>query len=324
MNVLITGGAGFIGSHLVDACLAHGDSVCVLDDLSSGTLDNVMHVMNHPRFRNVIGDILNAATVSRLIDACDVVYHVAAVVGMKKVVESPLQTFRTNVLGTQVVLDAAASRGKRVLLISTSEIYGLNKSVPTAETEMALLGATTKNRWSYAYSKAAGEVLGMAYYHEQRTPVTVTRLFNTVGPRQSGRYGMVIPRFVRQALDGEPLTVYGDGNQTRSFGDVHEITRALVRLMEHPLAAGEIFNVGNPHEVRIIDLAHRVIELTQSRSEIKYVPFEVAYEAGFEEIMRRVPDVRKLQRYIEFNPQTQIDAILGDVIAEQKQRLVAV
>lgn len=324
MNVLITGGAGFIGSHLADACIANGDSVCVLDDLSSGSLRNTAHLLNHPRFRHVAGSILDAATVARLVRESEAVYHLAAVVGMKQVVEHPLHTFRTNMQGTQVVLDAAAAAGKRVLFTSTSEIYGLSPSVPTAEDELSVLGSTVKNRWSYALSKACSEVLAFAYVHERHAPFIVTRLFNTVGPRQTGRYGMVVPRFVRQALAGEPLTVFGDGTQTRSFGHVREITGALVRLMAHASAPGHIINVGNPREVRIIDLARRVIELTGSSSNIEFVPYDVAYEAGFEEITRRVPDVRTLRRLIDFEPRMQIDTILGDVIAEQKQRLVAV
>lgn len=324
MNVLITGGAGFIGSHLADVCIEKGYSVCVLDDLSTGTLGNVAHLMGHPRFRNIVGSVLDVATVTRLIDACDAVYHIAAVVGMMRVVEHPLQTYRTNVQGTQIVLDAAAARGKRVLYVSTSEIYGLNDEVPTAETELSVLGSTSKNRWSYAFSKAAGEVLAMAYYHDQHAPVIITRLFNTVGRRQTGRYGMVIPRFVRQALSGEPITVYGDGTQTRSFGFVCEIARAITALMEHPSAPGQMFNLGNPRETRVIDLAQRVIELTGSGSKIEFIPFETAYEPGFEEIMRRVPDVTKARELIGFDPQTQIDTILSNVIAEQKQRMVAV
>lgn len=324
MKVLITGGAGFIGSHLADACIASGDSVCVLDDLSSGSLQNIAHLLRRPRFRHVVGSILDVSSVARLIHESDAVYHVAAVVGMKHVVEHPLLTFRTNLQGTQIVLDAAAAQRKRVLFTSTSEIYGLSPSVPTAEDELSILGSTTRNRWSYAFSKASSEVLAFAYAHERDAEIIVTRLFNTVGPRQTGRYGMVIPRFVRQALAGEPLTVFGDGLQTRSFGHVREITSALVQLMAHPAAPGQIINVGNPREVRIIDLARRVIELTGSSSNVEFVPYDLAYEPGFEEIARRVPDVRTLARLIDFEPRMQIDTILGDVIAEQKQRLVAV
>lgn len=324
MKVLITGGAGFIGSHLADACIANGDAVCVLDDLSTGSLENISHLMGHPRFKSVVGSILDAPLVSRLVEECDAVFHVAAVVGMMRVVEHPLATYRTNVQGTQIVLDAAAARRKRTLFISTSEVYGLNPMLPTDENEVAMLGATSKNRWSYAYSKAAGEVLAMAYHHEQNAPIIITRLFNTVGPRQTGRYGMVIPRFVRQALANEPITVYGDGMQTRSFADVREIAQGLTRLMNHALAAGDLFNLGNPGEISILDLARRVIELTGSRSTIEFIPFEVAYEPGFEEIMRRVPDVRKAQQLIDFRPHVGIDSILQNVIAEQKQRQVAV
>lgn len=324
MNVLITGGAGFIGSHIADACIERGDCVCVLDDLSTGSLGNIAHLIAHPRFRHVMGSILEVPTVARVIHECDAVYHVAATVGMTHVVGHPLLTFRTNVLGTQIVLDAAAAQHKRVVFTSTSEVYGLSTNVPTAEIELSLLGSTAKNRWSYAFSKAAGEVLAMAYINEQHAPFVVTRLFNTVGPRQSARYGMVVPRFVRQALSGAPLTVFGDGLQTRSFAHVREIARALTGLMNCPAASGKIVNVGNPREVRIIDLARRVLELTGSKSPIEFVPYDVAYEPGFEEIARRIPDITRLRSLIDFEPRADIDSILAGVIAEQTLKRVAV
>jgi UDP-glucose 4-epimerase len=271
-----------------------------------------------------MGSILDVPTVTRLVHECDAIYHVAAVVGMKHVVEHPLLTFRTNMQGTQTVLDAAAAQRKRVLLTSTSEVYGLSADVPAGENALAVLGSTAKSRWSYAFSKAACEVLALSYAREERAPFIVTRLFNTVGPRQSGRYGMVIPRFVRQALSGMPLTVFGDGSQTRSFAHVREIASALINLMHRADAAGQIVNVGNPREVRILDLAQRVLDLTGSSSRIVFVPYDVAYEPGFEDIMRRVPDISKLRELIDFEPRVQMDSILRDVIAEQKQRVVAV
>lgn len=324
MRVLITGGAGFIGSHLADACIERSDSVCVLDDLSSGSLSNIAHLLSHPRFRHVMGSILDGPTVARLVHECDAIYHLAAVVGMTHVVEHPLLTCRTNMQGAQIVLDAAGAQHKRLLLTSTSEVYGVNPAIPTDEDALAVLGSTAKNRWSYAFSKAACEVLALSYVNEQHAPFVVVRLFNTVGPRQSGRYGMVVPRFVRQALSGVPLTVFGDGLQTRSFAHVREIAGALIKLMDNPAASGQVVNTGNPDEIRIIDLARRVIDLTGSSSRIVFVPYDVAYEPGFEEITRRVPDISKLRRLTDFNPSIGIDTILHDVIAEQKQHLVAV
>lgn len=324
MKVLITGGAGFIGSHLADACIERGDSVVVLDDLSTGRVENIAHLLSEPRFRYVVGSITDAALVSRIMEECDAVYHVAAAVGMRLVIASPLHTFTTNVGGTEVVLNAAAARKKRVLLVSTSELYGLCEHRPTSERQHSILGLTSKPRWNYAYTKAACEVLAMAYHQEQNLPVVIARLFNTVGARQTGRYGMVIPTFVGQALAGKPLTVHGDGTQTRCFADVHEVVRGLIDLMNHPEAAGEIFNVGSDREISIRHLAERVLDLTNSNSGILYVPHEQVYGSGFDEIMRRVPDIGKIRSLTGFNAGTEIDDILGSVIAERKQRLVAI
>jgi UDP-glucose 4-epimerase len=324
MNVLVTGGAGFIGSHLADACLGRGDTVTVLDDLSTGRLENIAHLLENKNFRFVRGSIMDAALVRGLVAACDVVFHIAAALGMRLVVASPLRTFETNVLGSGVVFETAAALGKRVLFTSTSECYGLNERKPSAETDLCVLGETHKSRWSYAYAKAGAEVLAMAYHAERNLPVTIVRLFNTVGPRQTGQYGMVIPTFVRQALVGEPLTVHGDGWQSRCFGDVYEIVPALCALADHPGAAGAIFNLGNDREVRIGDLARRVIELTGSKSTVAFVSHDRAYEPGFDEIKRRVPDITKARTLIGFNPQTQLDTILERVIAEQRQKVVAV
>jgi UDP-glucose 4-epimerase len=324
MKVLITGGAGFIGSHLADACIDEGDSVVALDDLSTGKVDNIAHLLGDPRFRFIEGSITDPHAVERAVAECEAVYHVAAAVGMRLIVSSPLHTFRTNVGGTQIVLEAAASQSRRVLVISTSELYGLNERRPVSESDLCVLGLTEKRRWNYAYTKAAAEVLAMAYHQDRGLPVVVTRLFNTVGPRQSGRYGMVIPTFVTQALSGEPLTVHGDGTQTRCFGDVQEIVRGLTALMRHPDAAGEIFNLGCDREISIGDLAHRVLALTNSTSRIEYVAHDDVYGPGFDEIMRRRPSIDKARALIGFDPQTGIDEILHGVIAERRARLAAI
>ena len=324
MKVLITGGAGFIGSHLADRCIAGGDSVVALDDLSTGRLENIAHLLGHKQFQFVEGSIMDARLVERLVCECDEIYHMAAAIGMRLVVGTPLQTFKTNVHGSEVVLSAAAAHGRRVLLASTSEVYGLNEHRPTREDELSVLGLTTKARWTYAYSKAAAEVLAMAYHHDQNLQVTLVRLFNTVGTRQTGRYGMVIPTFVQQALDGRPLTVHGDGSQTRCFGDVNEIVDALTMLMHHPLSVGQLFNVGNHREISILDLAQRVIQLTESSSPIVFVPHDHVYGAGFDEIQRRVPNIAKARTLIGFDPKTRIDTILENVIAERKQKRIAI
>jgi UDP-glucose 4-epimerase len=324
MNILVTGGAGFIGSHVVDACIAGGDHVTVLDDLSTGRIDNIAHLLGHERFRFVEGSILNERLVGQLVEACDEVYHLAAAIGMRRVVGMPLTTFKTNLNGSDVVFSAAALRGRRVLLASTSEVYGLNEHRPTSEMDLTVLGLTTKPRWTYAYSKAAAEVLGLAYYFDENLPLIIARLFNTVGPRQTGRYGMVVPTFVRQALEGQPLTVHGDGSQTRCFGDVHEIAGALTSLMHQPLAIGQVFNVGNNQETSIQELAERVIELTGSSSSIVYVPHDEVYGTNFDEIQRRVPDISKVRDFIDFEPQTTIDDIIRGVIAERRQKVLAI
>lgn len=322
MRVLITGGAGFIGSHLADACIARGNDVSVLDDLSTGRRENVAQLQGDPRFRFIEGSITDRSLVSTLIGECDQVYHVAAAIGMRLIVEQTLHTFDANVRGTEAVLAEAAAQGRRLLFTSTSELYGLNDHKPSRESDYAVLGDTAKSRWSYAYSKAIGEVLAGAYRREKSLPVIVARLFNTVGPRQTGRYGMVVPTFVRQALREEPLTVHGDGSQTRCFSDVGQVVDALIALMNHHDALGQTFNVGADRETRIIDLAQRVKALTQSSSEIVFVPHDAVYGPGFDEIPRRVPDVAKLRSLIGFAPERPIDSILGDVINEHRQVLM--
>ena len=320
MKILITGGAGFIGSHLADACIARGDEVFIIDDLSTGSLDNVDQLANHPRFHCTIDSVRNEPLLEELVDECDVIFHLAAAVGVKLIVESPVRTIETNVRGTEDVLAAASRENKRLLIASTSEVYGLSEAVPFREDGNLVMGATTKGRWSYACSKAIDEFLALAYHHEKKLPAIVTRLFNTVGPRQIGRYGMVVPTLVSQALEGKPLTVYGSGKQTRCFAFVADVVKSLLLLMDHPDSAGQVFNIGSTQEVSITQLAERVLALTGSRSEIVYVPYSEAYEEGFEDMPRRVPDTSKAQRFIGFTPQTPLDDILRAVIRDRSQR----
>ncbi len=315
MKVFITGGAGFIGSHLSDAYIKRGDEVHILDDLSTGSIENISHLKDHPNFQYTIDSVLNRSIVAELVDQCDVVYHLAAAVGVKLIVESPVRTMKTNIQGTEVVLEQAAKKQKRVLIASTSEVYGVSEHIPFKEDGNLVMGATTKGRWSYACSKAIDEFLALAYYHEKSLPTTVVRLFNTVGPRQTGRYGMVVPSFVRQALAGKPITVYGDGTQSRCFGYVGDVVTSLVKLMDSTDTVGEVFNIGATEEVSIGELAELIKVKTNSNSEIVMIPYEEAYEAGFEDMPRRVPDVSKLENCINFKPSVSLDEILDSVIA---------
>ncbi|MFL6282645.1 MAG: GDP-mannose 4,6-dehydratase [Pyrinomonadaceae bacterium] len=315
MRVLITGGAGFIGSHLSDAYVARGDEVYVIDDLSTGSIDNIAHLKKHERFHYTIDSVHNQPVVAELIDQCDVVFHLAAAVGVKLIVESPVRTIETNVRGTEVVLAQANKKKKKVLVASTSEVYGLSNDVPFREDGNLVMGATTKGRWSYACSKAIDEFLALAYWREKKLPTVVVRLFNTVGPRQTGQYGMVIPTFVRQALAGRPITVYGSGEQTRCFGFVGDVVGALVSLMEKDEAVGGVFNIGSNEEVSINQLAEKVRELTGSKSEIVRVPYDEAYEEGFEDMPRRVPDISKVGALTGFRPTVKLEEILQTVIA---------
>lgn len=314
MRILITGGAGFIGSHLSDAYVERGDEVYVIDDLSTGSFENIAHLKNHPRFQYTIDSVHNQPVVAELIDQCDVVFHLAAAVGVKLIVESPVRTIETNVRGTEVVLAQANKKKKRVLVASTSEVYGLSNDVPFREDGNLVMGATTKGRWSYACSKAIDEFLALAYWREKKLPTTVVRLFNTVGPRQTGQYGMVIPTFVKQALAGRPITVYGTGEQTRCFGFVKDVVGALVALMDRDDAVGEVFNIGSDEEVSINQLAEKVRELTGSKSEIVRVPYDEAYEEGFEDMPRRVPDISKVGALVGFKPTVKLEEILNSVI----------
>src|SRR3954452_19457611 len=320
LRVLITGGAGFIGSHLSDAYLERGDEVFIIDDLSTGSFENIRHLKDHPRFHYTIESVHNQPATAELVDQCDVIVHLAAAVGVKLIVESPVHTIETNVHGTEVVLSLANKKKKKVLIASTSEVYGLSTEVPFREDGSLVMGATTKGRWSYACSKAIDEFLALAYWREKKLPTVVVRLFNTVGPRQTGQYGMVIPTFVKQALSGRPITVYGDGTQTRCFGYVGDVVKALVQLMEHKDAVGQVFNIGSHEEVSILEVAERVKELTKSDSEIVFVPYDEAYEEGFEDMPRRVPDISKVSALVGFQPQIKLDGILEQVIAYHSGR----
>ncbi len=324
MRVLITGGAGFIGSHLAERCLERGDAVAVIDDLSTGAFDNIRHLKDHRRFSYHLDDVGNRSLTAELIDQSDVVFHLAAAVGVRLIVESPVHTIETNVRGTEVVLSLAAKKRKRVLVASTSEVYGKRERVPFREDDDLHMGPPHKGRWSYACSKAIDEFLAMAYWKEKRVPTVVVRLFNTVGPRQTGRYGMVVPTLVRQALEDRPLTVFGDGKQTRCFGHVRDVVAALIALVEHDAAVGEVYNVGNDEEVSILDLAERVRTMTGASSSIRLVPYHEAYEAGFEDMQRRVPDLSKIRRLIGYRPMYGIEDILHDVIAYEAARRMRV
>jgi UDP-glucose 4-epimerase len=313
---LITGGAGFVGSHLAEELLRRGDEVFVIDDLSTGRIDNIEPLKRNPKFHYVIDSVHNERVLAEWIDRCDVVYHLAAAVGVKLIVESPVNTIETNVHGTEVVLKLANKKKKKVLITSTSEVYGKSTAVPFREDQDLVLGPTTKGRWSYACSKAIDEFLAIAYWHEKRLPVIIVRLFNTVGPRQTGRYGMVIPNFVQQAVNNEPITVYGDGEQSRAFGYVGDIVRALADLARHPQAVGEVFNIGNTTEITMNALAERIRQMTGSLSEIVHIPYDRAYEQGFEDMPRRVPDISKIQRLTGYQPSVELDEILERVIAD--------
>ena len=314
MRVLITGGAGFIGSHLSDAYLQRGDEVFIIDDLSTGSIENIRHLKDHPRFHYTIESVNNQPLTAELVDQCDVIFHLAAAVGVKLIVESPVRTIETNVHGTEVVLSLANKKKKKVLIASTSEVYGLSTEVPFREDGNLVMGATTKGRWSYACSKAIDEFLALAYWREKKLPTIVVRLFNTVGPRQTGQYGMVIPTFVKQALSGRPITVFGDGKQSRCFGYVGDVVGALMKLMDDEAAVGEVFNIGSNQEISIMDLARKVKELTNSESEIVLVPYDEAYEEGFEDMPRRIPDISKVNAQVGFKPEMSLEGILKSVI----------
>jgi UDP-glucose 4-epimerase len=322
MKVLITGGAGFIGSHLAERLLGRGDEVYILDDLSTGSIENIASIKNHPNLTYHIDTIRNYRLTAELVDTCDIIYHLAAAVGVRLIVESPVNTIETNIRGTDIVLSLAAKKRKRVLITSTSEVYGKRNRVPFSEDDDLVMGPTSKGRWSYACSKAIDEFLAIAYWKEKRVPTVIARLFNTVGPRQTGRYGMVIPNFVQQALTGQDLTIYGDGSQTRCFTHVSDVIGALIAIAEHPNAVGEVYNIGSNHEITILDLAKKIRQMVGSESEIVFVPYDEAYEEGFEDMLRRVPDISKICALTGYKPRIDLDGILGSVIEYQRVRMV--
>ncbi len=321
MKVLITGGAGFIGSHLAERHLNLGDEVCIVDDLSTGSIANIQHLKIHPEFTYYIDTVTNTRLMAELVDLCDVIYHLAAAVGVRLIVDSPVRTIETNIRGTEIVLDLAAKKLKRVLITSTSEVYGKGNRLPFREDDDLVMGPPNKGRWSYACSKALDEFLAIAYWKEKKVPAMIARLFNTVGPRQIGRYGMVVPNLVVQALIGSDMTVFGDGTQSRCFTHVHDTVDALVGIMAHPGANGEVYNVGSDHEIKIIDLALRIKSMTGSDSKIVFVSYEKAYEEGFEDVRRRVPDISKLAALTGYRPRLSLEETLESIIADQRARL---
>jgi len=319
MKILITGGAGFIGSHLAELYLTSGHQVFVIDDLSTGSIENIEHLKPNPHFHYSLDTITNRQLLRELIDKCDMIVHLAAAVGVQLIVESPVNTIETNIYGTELVLQYASLKKKKVLIASTSEVYGKSMHEKFSEEDDLVLGATTKGRWSYACSKAIDEFLALAYWKERHLPVVVARFFNTIGPRQTGQYGMVVPRFVRAALTNQPIPVYGTGKQTRCFTNVADTVHVLTLLLENEQAVGEIFNIGSTERISIEDLAKKIKQMTHSQSEIVYIPYDKAYAEGFEDMLRRMPDVSKLQNYIGFVPQTPLDVTLKEVIEHIRQ-----
>jgi UDP-glucose 4-epimerase len=320
VRILITGGAGFIGSYLAEAYLARGEEVYVIDDLSTGSLENIKPHLKNPRFHFVNDTILNRDAMLELTGICDVIAHLAAAVGVQLIIEEPLKSIHTNILGTEIVLELANKFRKKTFLASTSEVYGRNSKVPLKEDDTRIYGSTDVARWSYAASKAMDEFLALAYYRTKMLPVIVARFFNTVGPRQTGRYGMVIPRFVGQALRNEPITVYGDGKQTRNFTYVGDVVKGIMALIDSPKSVGEIFNMGGEGEISINDLAQKVKDLTGSSSQIEHIPYEKAYQEGFEDMERRVPDIAKIKKFIGFENTHDLDAILDKVVEYERLR----
>ena len=316
----MTGGSGFIGSHLAEALLNKGEEVYVIDDLSTGSVRNIEHLQPHPRFHYFFDTIMNRFLMAELVDRADTIFHLAAAVGVRLIVESPVRTIETNVKGTEMVLELAEKKKKKVIIASSSEVYGKANQVPFCEGNDLVLGPPHKGRWSYACSKALDEFLALAYWKEKKCPTIVVRLFNTVGPRQTGQYGMVVPRFVAQALDGHPVTVYGSGEQSRSFTWVGDVVSALIQLAEHPKAVGEIFNVGGTQEITIRKLAEIVIAITGSTSHIVCVPYGQAYEEGFEDMERRVPSIEKIQQFIGYKPTLSIEEIVSRIVEHVTHR----
>ncbi len=320
MRFLITGGAGFIGSHLAELLLSRGNEVLLLDNLSTGSMENIRHLKQYDRMQYFLDSIENKQLLTELVDEADVVIHLAAAVGVRLIVESPVRTIETNVNGTQLVLDAASKKRKLVFTASTSEVYGKNTDIPFHEEADLVLGSTSKGRWSYAASKALDEFLALAYWKEKKQPVIVARLFNTVGPRQTGRYGMVVPNFVNQALGNEPITVFGTGKQSRCFCDVRDSVEAMTRLIATDRAVGQVVNIGHTEEISVDGLAQMVKERTNSSSSITHTPYDQAYEAGFEDMLRRVPSIKKLEDLTDFRPTTMLPEIIDRVAAYFKEK----
>ncbi len=320
MRILITGGAGFIGSYLAEACLQRGEEVYVIDDLSTGSLENIRPQLNNPLFHFVNDTILNREAMLELTGICDVVVHLAAAVGVSLIIDEPLKSIHTNIVGTEIVLELANKFRKKTFIASSSEIYGRNSKVPLREDDLRIYGPTDLARWSYAATKAMDEFLALAYHRTKQLPVIVARFFNTIGPRQTGRYGMVVPRFVGQALRNEPITVYGDGTQTRNFTYVKDVVKGVVGLIDEPRAVGEIFNIGGEEEISINDLAAKIKALTNSSSVIKHIPYEHAYQEGFEDMERRFPDVTKIKSLVGYKNTHDLDSILAQVLEYERTR----
>ena len=321
MKILITGGAGFIGSHLAEKLLETGNEVYVIDNLSTGSLDNVEHLLSNPKFNLVIDTIMNEIVMDRLISECHQIYHLAAAVGVELIVKNPVEVIETNILGSDMVFKLSNRYLRKVLVTSTSEIYGKSENVPFGEEDDRILGATTKSRWCYSASKAIDEFLGLAYHKEKNLDMIIVRLFNTVGPRQSGQYGMVLPRFIQNALQNIPLDVYGDGSQVRCFTYVKDVVNAMVSLMSNPDATGQIFNIGSDEPISILELAKQIIGQSGSQSDINFVPYEEAYEVGFEDMKIRIPDISKIKKYIGYKPKNSLNKILQSLIAYHKNIL---
>ncbi len=320
MKFLITGGAGFIGSHLAESLLNGGHQVCVLDNLSTGRLENITFLRNNPKFELVIGTVLNEGLVDKLAERCDVIFHLAAAVGVELIVKHPLESLTTNIKGSEVILEMAYRYNKKILITSTSEIYGKNVNGPLKEMDDRILGSPLKTRWSYSTAKAVDEMLAYVYWKEKNVPSVIVRLFNTVGPRQTGYYGMVMPRFISQALKNEAITVYGTGKQSRCFLHVKDVVNALIKLINEPKAVGEVFNIGSQEEITIDGLAKEVIRITKSKSKMLHIPYEKAYEEGFEDMQRRVPDTTKLNKLIGFKPTFSLPEIVKDIVAYLKKK----
>ena len=320
MKVLVTGGAGFIGSHLSEFLLEKGHKVLVIDDLSTGSIENILHLKNNPEFEYTIDSILNTPVTAELVDRSDCIFHLAAAVGVRLIVESPVQTIETNIKGTETILDLACKKKKKTLVFSTSEVYGKSSKIPFNEEDDLVMGSTSRGRWSYACSKAIDEFLALAYWKEKKLPATVIRLFNTVGPRQTGQYGMVVPTFVQQALEGKPLTVYGTGSQTRCFCHVQDVIQAIYKVSQEEKAVGQVYNIGTDEEISILELARRVISITGSSSQIQIIPYSEAYEEGFEDMLKRKPDLAKITDLIDYKPQRDLERIIRDVVQYEMSR----